>query len=46
MVEEAGAKRTFKAGVKVTVTVEPVKRGQPAEDVISAILCRMERRLA
>jgi len=38
MVERGWSKRTFKAGDQVTVTLEPVKSGQPVGRVISVLL--------
>jgi len=38
MVERGWSKRTFAAGDKVTVTLEPVKSGQPVGRVISVLL--------
>jgi hypothetical protein len=38
MVERGWSKRTFKAGDQVTVTLEPVKSGQPVGRVLSVLL--------
>lgn len=38
MVERGWSKRSFKAGDQVTVTLEPVKSGQPVGRVISVLL--------